>query len=70
MKRGLVISFRCSPADTAAAERCRRQIGGPFGPTASTLMLLIFRYGLTQILQGHVTAEKLAKFAETDLETI
>jgi len=71
MKRGIVISFSCSPADKAVADRCRVQFGGPFGPTVSTLTLLILRYGLTQLMRGNITLEKLAaQYGKADLESL
>jgi hypothetical protein len=67
MKRGLVISFSCSARDKATTERYCRELGGPFGPTVSTLAFLILRHGLTQLMRGDLTLDKLAKYAEAEV---
>lgn len=62
------MSFSCSPADRAVADRCRKEMGGPFAPTVSTLALLILRYGLTQLYRGNITFASLAQYSDADLE--
>ena len=69
-RRSKTISIACTDADVVVADRVR-DAAKPFPPTKSTLALLLFRHGLSEILRGNLTLVGLAEtYASVDMEAL
>lgn len=69
-RRSKTISIACTEQDVVVAERCRAEIR-PFPPSKSTLALLLFRHGLSELLRKRLTLVGLAEtYSEIDMEAL